>query len=514
MKKVSLALVAILTIFTACKENPKSQFNRKVADYAVVTLETPSLEGISDNGKEVLNLYRFAAQEIDALYWEQYFGNRDSLLSAIKDPVQQLFAQINYGPWDRTDGKSFVEGYADRLPGAGFYPSDMTVQEFENFEDPAKASPYTLITRGEDGSLKAVWYHDAYKEHLEKIANYLRAAADITIKPSVKKYLLSKADALLSDNYYQSGIDWLDMTDSKMDLVIGPNETADDQLLGIKRSYEAFVLLKNESKTEELMQYVDRLEEFQQYIPCDAAYKNFQPGTGSNIFSCNALYYAGKANAGVKVIALNLPFDTDVQRDKGTRTILLENVIHAKFNSVVWPTGTLLLDSESSEKLSSDAFFWNIVFREVAHGLALLFEEMKGNVVGTLLVCKLQNHYDIHNLFTKEGALATFFASLVRSERFGEASALGRANTSVYNYLHEAGAFVRKDDGKYTLDYAKMESALADLSALILKTQALGDAAFAADFEAKYSKRQAEYEADLLNLGLEGIPMDIRFEIK
>ena len=165
MKKVSLALVAILTIFTACKENPKSQFNRKVADYAVVTLETPSLEGISDNGKEVLNLYRFAAQEIDALYWEQYFGNRDSLLSAIKDPVQQLFAQINYGPWDRTDGKSFVEGYADRLPGAGFYPSDMTVQEFENFEDPAKASPYTLITRGEDGSLKAVWYHDAYKEH-------------------------------------------------------------------------------------------------------------------------------------------------------------------------------------------------------------------------------------------------------------------------------------------------------------------------------------------------------------
>ncbi len=530
MKKMLFFAAAVLTVVTACNETPKSQFNRRVADYAVVDVHTPDLSGITDNGKEVLNLYRFAAQELDAMYWEQYFGDKQTLLESITDPVQKTFAEINYGPWDRTNGKSFVEGYQDRLPGAGFYPADMTVEEFNAFADPAKNSPYTLIRRAEDGSLKAVWYHDAYKEHLEKIANYLRAAADITIKPSVKKYLLSKADALLTDNYYQSGIDWLEMDDSKMDLVIGPNETADDQLLGIKRSYEAFVLLKNLEKTEMLNKFVSRLEEFQQYLPCDDAYKTFQPGTGSNIFSCDALYYAGKANAGIKVIALNLPFDADVQRDKGTRTILLENVIKAKFNSVVWPTGELLLDGSAREHLSAEAFFWNIVFREVAHGLgvketvtgkgsveealgnvALTFEEMKANVVGTLIVCKLQNHYDIHNLFTKEDALATFFSSLVRSERFGEASALGRANTCIYNYLKEAGAFVRKDDGKYTLDFAKMEAGLAELSAIILKTQGTGDAAFASEFEAKYSKRCAEFDADLLNLGLENIPMDIRF---
>ena len=528
-----LFLAMAMAVVSACNEKPKSKFNRKVADYAVVTLETPDLSGITDNGKEVLNLYRFAAKEIDDLYWEQYFGDKEALLSGISDPVQKEFALINYGPWDRTDGKSFIEGYGDCPAGAGFYPADMTVQEFEQFDVPAKNSPYTLIRRDENGRLKLVWFHDEYKDRLEKIANYLRAAADITIKPSVKKYLLSKANALLTDNYYQSGVDWLEMDDSKMDLVIGPDETVDDQLLGIKRSYEAFVLLKNEKKTEELMQYVSRLEEFQQYIPCDDAYKSFQPGAGSNIFSCNALCYAGKANAGVKVIAINLPFDEDVQRDKGSRTILMENVIHAKFNSVVWPSGHILLDAESEKDMSADAFFWNIVFREVAHGLgvketingkgsvqqalgnsAMTFEEMKANVLGTLIVCKLQNHYDIHNLFTKDNALATFFISLLRSERFGEANVLGRANTSILNYLKEAGSFVRKDDGKYTLDYAKMESALAELSALILKTQATGDAAFAAEFEAKYSKRSADYEADLLSLGLENIPMDIRFEIK
>ena len=529
-KKIVIIAMALLAL-ASCNKAPKSPFARKVADYAVVKIETPDLSDISDNGKEVLNLYRFIADEIDAIYWKQYFGDRESLMNVISDPYQKTFAEINYGPWDRSTGYSFVHGYADRLPGVGFYPADMTRQEFDAWDNPDKNSPYTLIRRAADGSLETVWYHDAYKEHIDKIANYLAAAADITIKPSVKKYLLAKADALRSDNYYESAMAWLDMDDSKMDLVVGPNEAADDQLLGIKRSYEAFVLLKNQARTDELMQYVSRISEFQQDLPGDDAYKTFQPGAGSNIFSCNALYYAGKANAGIKVIALNLPFDTDVQRDRGTRTILLENIINAKYNHIINPTGQVLLESDYQEHLSSDAFFWNIVFREVAHGLgvketvngkgsvedalgsaALTFEEIKANAAGVLLVTKLQNHYDIRNLFTREDALTTFFVSLVRSERFGEGSALGRANIIIYNYLNEAGAFKRKESGQYSIDFAKMQAALSDLTALVLKTQATGDREFAVDFENRYSKRNDNYNADLMNLGLEKIPADIRFK--
>jgi len=530
MNRNTVILALALLATASCNQAPKSQFARKVADYAVVKIETPDLSDISDNGKEVLNLYRFIADEIDAIYWEQYFGCKDSLLNSISDPYQKVFAQINYGPWDRSNGQSFVKGYSDRLPGAGFYPADMTKDEFDKWDNPDKNSPYTLIRRKADGSLETVWYHDAYKKHIDKIVNYLKAAADITIKPSVKDYLLSKAQALQTDNYYESAIAWLDMDDSKMDLVVGPNEAADDQLLGIKRSYEAFVLLKNQARTDELMKYVSRIDEFQQDLPGGDAYKTFQPGTGSNIFSCNALYYAGKANAGVKVIALNLPFDTDVQRDRGTRTILLENIINAKYNHIINPTGVVLLESDFREHLSQDAFFWNIVFREVAHGLgvketvdgkgsvddalgsaALTFEEIKANAAGVLLVSKLQNHYDIRNIFTKEDALTTFFASLVRSERFGEGSALGRANIIIYNYLQEAGAFKRKESGQYSLDFAKMESALSDLTALVLKTQATGDREFATSFEQRYSKLSDNYSADLMNLGLENIPTDIRF---
>ena len=230
-------------------------------------------------------------------------------------------------------------------------------------------------------------------------------------------------------------------------------------------------------------------------------------------------------------VKTNLPFDTDVQRDRGTRTILLENIINAKYNHIVYPTGRVLLESDNEEHLSQDAFFWNIVFREVAHGLGVketvngkgsvqdalgsaapTFEEIKANAAGVLLVCKLQNHYDIRHLFTKDDALVTFFASLVRSERFGDASSLGRASIIIYNYLQEAGAFKRKESGHYSLDLAKMEAALSDLTALVLKTQATGDREFAVDFEKRYSKRSANYDADLMSLGLEKIPADIRFK--
>ncbi len=495
MRKVLVLAALSLAVLSACQQQEKSPFTRKVADYPVVTFDAPDLSGITDNGKEVLNLYRFAAAELDAMYWEQYFGDKQALLDGIEDPAQKTYAEIQYGPWDRTNGESFIEGYENRLPGANFYPADMTEAEFAAFEDPAKNSPYTLIRRGEDGALKTVWFHDAYRDHIEKIANYLTAAADITIKPSVKKYLLSKAEALRTDNYYQSDIDWLEMDDSKMDLVLGPNETDDDQLFGLKRSYEAFVLLKNEAKTQMLMKYVSRLEEFQKDLPCDEAYKTFQPGTGSNIFSCDALYYAGKANAGVKVIALNLP-----------------------------------LDDAAAAHLSSEAFFWNIVFREVAQGLgvketvnglgsveqalgnaALTFEVMKANAVGALLVCKLQDHFDIRDLFTKEDALTTFFVSLARSERFGEGTARGRANTMIFNYLHKAGAFTRQENGRYVLDYGKMESTLAELSGLVLKTQATGDSAFATAFIEEYAQQSAESKADVYNLSLENVPLDIRF---
>ena len=518
-----LALVAV-----SCKSRSASE-SSLLEEYALVTLPAPDLSGITDNGKEVLNLYRFAADEADAIYWEQSFGPKESLDGL--DPARRSFALLNYGPWNRIDNQPFVEGYGERPAGARFYPEGMTPQEFENLQDPDKFSPFTLIRRGENDSLEVVWYHQAYREHVEKMANLLRAAADITIKPSVRAYLLKKADGLLTDNYYESDKAWLEMTDSKMDLVIGPGETIDDQLLGIKASYGAYVLLKNEGRSASLKELQTRLPDLQAALPGDPAHHAFHPGAGSQIISCDVLYYGGYPNAGYKPIAINFPYDAREQKQLGTRTILFDNVIREKFNRTVFPAGMLLLEGEDQAHLDANAFYWLIVYREVARGLGvketvngkgsvsealgsedLTLEKAKANVLGAYLCAREVDAYRIHALLTRQDVLTTFVANVIRSSRFGFGDATGRANLIIYNYLTEQGALTRKESGKYALDCAAAGKAIAALGAEILRLQATGDAEAAASFSAKYAVVTPAIEADKVNLELEKIPVDIRFD--
>ena len=531
MKKIVVALCACLAL-ASCGESSRDPLQKKVDEYALVKIATPDLSGITDNGKEVLRLYRWAADEADQIYWKQMMGRSD-FLEGITDPIAREYAGINYGPWDRLDGKAFLEGYGDRPEGAGFYPADMTQEEFAALADPAKNSPYTLIERAEDGSLRVVPFHEAYAPEIQKICSFLQSAADLTIKPSVREYLLKKMDALRSDNYYESDLAWLDMTDSKMDLIIGPNETEDDQLLGRKASYGAFVLLKELKKTAEIDQLTAMLPELQASLPCPDAYKTFVPGTESDIYAYDALYYAGNYNAGIKVIAVNLPYDERVQAEKGTRTVLLHNIMKEKFNRIVFPIGNLLIVGDQTAHLNDEAFFWNIVFREVAHGLgvketvngkgtvaealgneALMIEEIKGNVVGLYLACKLIDEHRLWGIVTKEDALTTFIASLVRSERFGEGSALGRANIIIYNYLVETGAIDRNEAGRYVIDYAKAQSSVMALASEVLSIQATGDFEAARTLQEKYGKLSMVFKGDLRNIRLEGIPADLRFEFE
>ena len=528
MKKLTIAWLILALVAVSC--GPKRTKAARLAEnYAEVTIPAPDLSGITDNGKEVLNLYRFAADEVDKIYWQQNFGDKEALLSSLEDPAAKLYAEINYGPWDRIDGQPFVEGYGPKPAGACFYPADMTAEEFAAYGNPDKNSPYTLIVRDGD-SLKTVWYHDAYAESIGKIADYLQAAADITIKPSVRDYLLKKIEGLKTDSYYDSDKAWLEMTDSKMDLVIGPNETVDDALYGNKASYGAYVLLKNLRRTEELNALSARLPEFQRMLPGDPAFHDFVPGSESNIFSCNVIYYGGYTNAGFKVIAINFPYDAKVQEELGTRTILFDNIIREKFNRTVFPVGMQLFEGNDQAHLDASAFYWTIVFREIAKGLgvketvngkgtvaealgneALAIEKAKSNVIGAYLCAKEVDAHRVSALIQKEDVLATFVANTIRSCRFGAADPTGIANLAVYNYLVESGAIARKASGRYGIDYGKTWEALQTLGAEILRVQAQGDVNAARAYVAQYGKESASLQADIVALELEKIPVDIRF---
>lgn len=530
MKKTIITALCLTALASCGNKGPKSDIQKKIDSYAVFQIGSPYMDGISDNGKEVLNLFRQAADEVDGIFWQQTFGDKNQILS-MKDCPEKDFALINYGPWDRLDNNApFIDGYGQKPAGACFYPADMTQEEFDALEDPAKLSPYTLIRRGEDGKLKVVWYHDAYKDKVEKICGYLESAATMTIKESVRNYLLKRAEALHTDSYLESDYAWMDMKDSKMDLVIGPIENYEDGVYGIKTSYECFILLKDLKKTEELTKYIAMLPDLQKSLPCPDAYKTFVPGTQSDMFVYDAIYYAGDANAGGKTIAINLPNDHQVQAEKGTRRLQLRNVIKAKFDKMVYPIGKILFEEPQQRYLSADAFFWNVTFHEVAHGLgvketvnglgsvkdalgnqASTWEEAKADILGLYMVCNLIDKGEIP-LISKEAAITTYIASLIRSVRFGAADAHGRANMMCYNFLKDHGAFERNKDGLYHVNFEKVPEVVAEWSNLILETQATGNYMFAREYESNHAVIPEALSADIANVNRGGVPVDIRFE--
>ncbi len=530
MKKIITIIGAAAVLAAACSHTQENDMQAKVDEYAIFEVKSPLMDELSDKDKQVLNLFREAGKIMDDLFWKQTFGDK-SLMDGIEDKATRDFAMINYGPWDRLeDNASFIPEYGAKPLGANYYPADMTAAEWEAFDDPDKESQYTVIRRDENGRLKCVWYRDEYKEEIDKVCRYLEEAAAITENEGLKNYLLKRVEAFRTDDYFESDLAWMDMKDSKIDIVIGPIENYDDKLNELKTSYECFILLKDEKRSKELEKYVSMLPELQKMLPCPDEYKTFVPGTSSDLNVYDAIYYAGDCNCGSKTIAINLPNDDRVQALKGARRLQLHNSMNAKFGKILLPIGRLLIEPDQQKHLRSEAFFWNVTFHEVAHGLGVketvngkgkvddamgaektTWEEAKADILGLFMVCRLIDMKEIP-LISKEDAITTFIAGLVRSVRFGSASSHGKANMMCYNFMKENGAFSRNKDGQYHIDYEKALKAIDDWAGLIIKTQATGDAEFARTFSAEYAVVPEALSADIANINAHNIPRDIKFD--
>ena len=246
MKKIFLMAAAAIAV-AACAQKENTDLKEKVESYAVVEVSSPLYDALSENDKKIVGLFRQAAEIMDGLFWKQTFGDK-SELESLKDEYQKAYAMINYGAWDHLDdNKPFIEGYGVKPLGCQYYPQDMTMEEWNAFDDPDKLSLYTVIRRDENGALKTVWYRDEYKEELDKVCALLEEAASLTTNEGMRTYLTERVKAFRTDDYLASDLAWMDMKDCNMDLVIGPIENYDDHLFEAKAAYEAFILLKDET---------------------------------------------------------------------------------------------------------------------------------------------------------------------------------------------------------------------------------------------------------------------------
>lgn len=532
-----ILLGGILLMSTQCskkKTDPVtgekiSEMQQKVEEYAYFDLTT-DISKLSENDKQLLPIFFEIGEIMDELFWEQTFGDK-SILDTISDPWVKDYAMINYGAWDRLRGnKPFISGYGEKPVTANYYPHDITKEEFEAYDDPNKSSHYTVLVRDENNNLKTLWYHEMYKDKIDKVCQLLDKAIAIADNKSMKKYLTERKKALQTDDYYKSDLAWMDMKDTKLDFVFGPIENYDDELNSVKTSYEAFVLVKDEEESGKLDKFVAMLPQLQKELPCEPQHKkNYVPGTSSDMNIYDVIFYGGDCNAAGKTIAINLPNDDRIQEEKGSRRFQLRNAMQAKFDKIMKPIGEIVIEPSEQNHITFDAFFWNVTFHEVAHGLGVKqtindkgsvdeamqtentsWEEAKADIIGLYLVCNLIEKGEITDI-SVEDAITTYIVGLLRSVRFGAKEAHGIANMMCYNYLEENGAFKRTGNGTYHIDYDKARDAMNSWIALILKTQAEGNFEFAQQFSKKHGTVGSNLQKDLDRINKAGIPRDIRF---
>jgi len=528
-----IPMIAILLFSNACKKKTDNQQAKlsldSLAIYSSYELKT-DLSMLNDSEKQALKLMIEAANIMDELFWQQAFGDK-KLMDTITNDTLRQYAYINYGPWDRlNDNKPFINGYGTKPAGANFYPQDMTKEEFEQWQDTNKTSQYTMIRRDENGKLKAIFYHEYFKEQLQKAANLLNQAASLIKDKNFSKYLSLRAQALITSDYQLSDMAWLDSKTSKIEFIIGPIESYEDGLFGYKTSFESFVLIKDVDWSKQLEKYGKLLPTLQKSLPVKEEYKKEMPGSLGDINVYDAIYYAGDCNAGSKTIAINLPNDEDVQLKKGTRKLQLKNVMQAKFDLIVIPISELLLDKSIVSNVTFNTFFQNVMFHEVAHGLGIKntinnngtvrealkelyspIEEAKADITGLFLVQKLRDMGEITDGKLEEN-YASFVASIFRSIRFGAASAHGIANMLEFNFLLDEGAITKNNEGKYTIDFEKMKNAVSKMTEKIITIQANGDYDAAKKWIDEKGKISADLQKDLNKLNESKIPVDIVFQ--
>ena len=517
MKKVFLFAGISALLLSSCgnKQTQPKADDGTVMGYARVELKA-DLSRFSDNDRKMMGYLCDAADIMNDLFWQQAFtGNKDQLLSAIKNDTLRKFAEINYGPWDRLDGnKPFLNGYVQKPLGANFYPGEMTSEEFDALKDPDKTSLYTMIRRDDKGN---------------QAAALLDSAAALATDAGFRNYLTQRAEALRTDQYYESDLAWMDAKTSDIDFVIGPIENYEDAMYGYKAAYESFLLIKDPEWSAKLAKYSALLPDLQKELPVDGKYKAEMPGTDSDLNVYDVILYRGDCNAGGKTIAINLPNDERVHIQKGTRKLQLKNAMQAKFDKILMPISEIVMDPEQQKMVDFNSFFENVTFHEVAHGLGVkntingqgtvrsalmetytTIEEAKADIMGLYIVDQLYKKGEMSGT-SVENNYITFFAGIFRSVRFGAASAHGKANMLCFNWMKDNGAFSRSEEGVYTVDLEKMKAATVSLMAQILKFQAEGDYEGVKKWIEEKSVISPELQQDLDRIAAADIAKDIYF---
>jgi hypothetical protein len=514
-----------------------AELTRKIAQFAPVELTAPVAD-LPESERKALDAIIDAAELLDPIFDRQAWLRSAMTRRALQqndDALSDLrlrYFEIMRGPWDRQDDHAPFVYDIEHPPGAGYYPEDLTASEFRAYvkahpeQKEALESLFTMVKRKGD-ELVAIPYSDYFERWLEPAAAKLEEAAAYTRNESLSRFLQSRAEAFRTDDYYQSDKDWMDL-DSRVEVTIGPYETYEDKLLGLKAAFEAFVTVSDPEASARLAKYKSLLPAMEKNLPVPDDVKT-KRGAESPIRVVDLVFSSGDARKSVQTIAFNLPNDERVRKEKGAKKVLLRNSIEKKFDEILKPIGAEILAEKHVDDLNAKAFFNQVLFHELSHSLGPAFttvdgekkevrlalgasysplEECKADVMGAYNVLYMIERGELPKDF-KEPFLTSYFAGLFRSVRFGVAEAHGKgAAVQINRYLEEGAAELNRETGRFEIDLAQLEKSIEKLTRDLVMLQHRGDEAAVDALLAKYGVVSPPMKTVLSRLG--SVPVDIR----
>ena len=520
-------LFAILLL--ACSAAAQTTPAERLARWKPVDM--PLTPALSTQEHQMIDKLAHACRLLDEIFWRQSDADGLSLYRSTGDAALKRLLAIMGSRWDLLDENRPFAGSDAMPPGHELYPRGLTRAEIEQYvaqhptDRAAIYNPFTVIKRQGD-RLIAVPYHTEYRQFLEPMAKDLRDAASLSDDPAFANFLRLRAAALLSDEYYGSDLVWLDLKDPKFDLIFAPYETYLDDLLAVKTSYGASLLIRNEAESRKLAVYQKYVSELQDALPVEASARPSKRGHLTPMEVMDAPYRTGDLLHGYQAVADNLPNDPLIHQKKGSKKIFFKNFMDARVNYIILPLAQKLMQPAQAARASGEGYLAGTLMHEIAHELGPEFahragkqmsineaigpayaglEEAKADVVGMFGLAWLVDHQVLPKDRLEE-YYASYVADLFRSLRFGTGEAHGRAEMMELNYLLE-GRAVTHANGRYIMDYARIPGVIAALAKELLTIEATGDRARGEALLARYDTMPPELTAALA--AAKDIPVDI-----
>jgi hypothetical protein len=494
--------------------------------------------GLSAREQQLVRKLVDACGYLESIYWRQSDPEGLTLYQSLassknrRDLELRRYLWINASRFDLIDGNTPFVGTEPMSRGQGLYPANLTRDQIEQYvkshpdEKTAIYDQFTIVRWNQD-RLEAVPYHIAFRSFLEPAAKALRSAANLSADPAFAKFLRLRADALLSDDYLPSDMAWLELKNPKFDIIFAPYETYIDGLLGVKGSYGAAVMVRNERESKKLELFQKYVPEIQDALPLRVEDRPSKQGLETPMEVMDAPFRAGDLTHGYQAVADNLPNDPRVHEQKGSKKLFFKNFMDARVNFVILPLARILMAPKQAAKISAEGYLLTTITHEICHGLGPAYartaagkvdireaigpafsglEEAKADVTGMFALQWLVDHRALpkENL---EESYASYAGDLFRAIRFGTDEAHAQAEMMEFNYLSEHGAIQRHPDGRYAINYEKMRVAIADLARELLEIEATGDRTRAETWLKNYDTMPADLKASLK--GADGVPVDI-----